>query len=346
MSALSREGVDVAVLGATSRVGAEIVRLLAEHPHFNIRALVVSEPASGAMAGTYPHLVGVSLPRPVAPEALDWSLVDLVFGALADGSETAILAGLPDTVRIVDTAAGLCAAGPGQRRGREAARAPEPSSNAVCGLTEFFRSEIIAARKVGNPGALATAVELALVPLIEALAIDPGEIAIDIKAAAAAVAAPGISRGQADTVDDVGFAGTDHDAAEIEQALSRAAGRPVVPSLAIHRVPAGRGVLATLYVKFVRGHMVEDLHHILTGRFLAERFVDVLPFGRTPDFGHVRGANRALIGVLRDRRPGRAILTVALDDLMKGSAGQAVQNANLMMGFDEGLGLARIGHFP
>jgi N-acetyl-gamma-glutamyl-phosphate reductase len=288
----------------------------------------------------------VSLPRPIPPEAQDWSQVDLVFGALADGSETAILAGLPDTVRIVDTAASLCATGAGQRRGREVARAPEPAPNAVCGLTEFFRSEIPAARMVGNPGALATAVELALVPLIEALAIDPGEITIDIKAAAGALSRPGPSGATAGAVEDVGFAGTDHDAAEIELALSRAAGRSVVPSLAIHRVPTGRGVLATLYVKFVRGHMVEDLHHILTGRFLTERFVDVLPFGRAPDFGHVRGANRALIGVLRDRRPGRAILAVALDDLMKGSAGQAVQNANLMMGFDEGLGLTRIGHFP
>lgn len=343
MSVLSRQSADVAVLGASSRVGAEIVRLLAEHPRFTIRALIVTEPASGTMIGAYPHFAGVALPRLVAADALDWSLVDIVFGALDDGADAAILAGLPDKVRIVDTAASPCAAAPGLRRSGETRRAPDASAAGVCGLTEFFRSEIAAARLVGNPGALATAVELALVPLIEALAIDHGEISIDIKAAAGALAASETAGG--DATDDVGLAGTDHEAAEIERALSRAAGRSVVPSLAIHRVPGSRGVLATLYVKLVRGHMVEDLHHILTGRFLTERFVDVLPFGRTPGFGHVRGANRALIGVLRDRRPGRAILAVALDDLMKGSAGQAIQNANLMMGFDEGLGLARIGQF-
>jgi N-acetyl-gamma-glutamyl-phosphate reductase len=134
--------------------------------------------------------------------------------------------------------------------------------------------------------------------------------------------------------------------AELDQEFSLAAGRPVVATFTPHLVPMNRGILATIYVRGLSGKSPEDLHGILEKRYAAEPFVHVLPFGEQPQTRHVRGSNMTFIGVTADRIAGRAIIGSALDNLVKGASGQAIQNMNLVLGWPETLGLEQVALFP
>jgi N-acetyl-gamma-glutamyl-phosphate reductase len=133
--------------------------------------------------------------------------------------------------------------------------------------------------------------------------------------------------------------------AELDQEFSKAAGRDVIVSFTPHLVPMNRGILSTIYVRGA-GKTPEDLHAILAQAYAQEPFVHVLPFGKMPQTRHVRGSNMTFIGVAKDRIPGRAIICAALDNLVKGASGQAVQNMNLMLGFPETTGLEQVALFP
>jgi N-acetyl-gamma-glutamyl-phosphate reductase len=134
--------------------------------------------------------------------------------------------------------------------------------------------------------------------------------------------------------------------AELDQEFSKAAGREVVVSFTPHLVPMNRGILATAYVRGSGDCTPADLHRLLSETYADEPFVHVLPFGETPHTRHVRGSNMTFIGVASDRKPGRAIIVSALDNLVKGASGQAMQNMNLMLGFPETLGLEQVALFP
>ena len=133
---------------------------------------------------------------------------------------------------------------------------------------------------------------------------------------------------------------------EIEQELSKTAGRPIVINFTPHLMPMARGMLSTMYVSLAGGATPDDLRAALESKYAGEQFVHVLPSGQTPHTRHVRGSNHALISVHADRAAGRAIVICAIDNLMKGASGQAVQNLNVMMGWEEGLGLGAAAMFP
>ena len=134
--------------------------------------------------------------------------------------------------------------------------------------------------------------------------------------------------------------------AELDQEFSRAAGRTVTVSFTPHLVPMNRGILSTIYVRGVGGARPEDLHALLLKFYANEPFVHVLPFGTVPQTRHVRGSNMTFIGCVADRIAGRAIIGAALDNLVKGASGQAVQNMNLMLGYPETMGLEQVALFP
>ena len=217
------------------------------------------------------------------------------------------------------------------------------------GLTEFARDRIAGARLVANPGCYTTCGQLPVIPLLEAGAIDPDEIVIDAKSG---VTGAGRAAKEANLFTEVteGFhaygVGHHRHSAELEQGFSAAAGRPVVPAFTPHLVPMTRGIFSTIYVKPVAGQTAESLHALLAARFADESFVRVLPFGAVPQTRHVKGTNFTFIGVSRDRRPGRAILTAVLDNLVKGASGQAVQNMNCMLGLPEETALRQLALFP
>jgi N-acetyl-gamma-glutamyl-phosphate reductase len=341
----------IGILGASGYTGAELLRLLAHHTGTEIRLLTADRQAGRPLAAVFPHLGGLDLPDLVKIEDADWSGLDLVFCCLPHGTTQEVIAGLPRHLKVVDLSADFRlrdVATYAQWYGHEH-RAPELQREAVYGLTELNRDAVRPARLVANPGCYPTTTQLPLVPLLAAGVIEPTDIIIDAKSG---VSGAGRDAKQANLYAEVaegihayGIAGHRH-APEIEQGLSEAAGRPVTVNFTPHLMPMSRGILSTIYVRLADGADAEDLRRALDARFAGERFVRLLPPGAVPATRHVRGSNHCLIGVFADRVPGRAILLSVTDNLVKGASGQAVQNMNLMAGFDEWSGLEQEALFP
>ncbi len=336
--------INVAILGASGYTGAELLRFLLVHPKVRIAALTADRKAGSTMAEAFPQFVGVA--------EVDWAGVDLVFCALPHATTQEVLKAVPARIKIVDLSADFRLSDPAAYEYwyGHAHQALELQAEAVYGITEFAREKVAKARLVANPGCYTTCSQLPVIPLLEAGAIDPpDEIVID---AASGVSGAGRSAKEANLFTEVseGFhaygVGHHRHMAELEEGFSRAAGRPVVASFTPHLVPMNRGMLATIYVKLTGDHTPQSLSEILAKRFAGEAFVHVLPFGAVPHTRHVRGSNRAYISVCKDRRAGRAIVMCAIDNLVKGASGQAIQNMNVMMGWAETLGLEGLGVFP
>ncbi len=346
----------IGVLGASGYTGSECVRLLLRHPQVEIALLTAERRAGQAMRDVFPQFSPFELPKLVAIESIDWarSGLDLVCAALPHATTQKVIKDLlakAAGVKVVDLSADFRLADTAAYArwyGHEHL-APELQREAVYGLVEVHRDKIKAARLVANPGCYTTCSELPLIPLIAAKAIDPDEIVIDAKSG---MTGAGRAAKEAMLFSEVseGFhaygVGHHRHMAELDQEFSEAAGRPVVVSFTPHLVPMNRGILATIYVRGIGGKAPEDLHAILVKHYASEPFVHVLPFGEMPQTRHVRGSNLTFIGVARDRIPGRAIIGSALDNLVKGAAGQAVQNMNLMLGWPETMGLEQVALFP
>jgi N-acetyl-gamma-glutamyl-phosphate reductase len=227
--------------------------------------------------------------------------------------------------------------------------APELQQEAVYGLVETYRDKIRGARLVANPGCYTTCAQLPLIPLIRAKAIDADEIVIDAKSGMTGAGRAAKEEMVFSEVSE-GFhaygVGHHRHMAELDQEFSLAAGRAVVVSFTPHLVPMNRGIFSTIYVRGSGGTGPEDLHALLLKHYASEPFVHVLPFGTMPQSRHVRGSNMTFIGVVKDRIAGRAIICAALDNLVKGASGQAVQNMNLMLGWPEPTGLEQVALFP
>jgi N-acetyl-gamma-glutamyl-phosphate reductase len=345
----------IGVLGASGYTGAETVRLLLAHPRVEIALLTADRRAGQEMRTVFPQFSPYALPQLVSIESIDWARagLDLVFCALPHATTqkvvTALLAAAPAT-KVVDISADFRladVAAYARWYGHEH-HAPELQKEAVYGLVEVYRRDIKQARLVANPGCYPSCAQLPLVPLLKAKAIDPDEIVIDAKSG---MTGAGRSAKEEMLFSEVseGFhtygVGRHRHMAELDQEFSRAAGREVVVTFTPHLVPMNRGLLSTIYVRG-RGRTPQDLHALIAKAYAKEPFVHVLPFGETPQTRHVRGSNLTFIGVAADRVPGRAIVISALDNLVKGASGQAVQNMNLMLGFPETMGLTQVALFP
>jgi N-acetyl-gamma-glutamyl-phosphate reductase len=348
--------VTVGILGASGYTGAELVRLLLRHPRADLALLTADRRAGQEMREVFPQFSPFALPKLVSIDRIDWKAagLDVVFCALPHGTTQTVikrlLADAPDT-KVIDLSADfrLADAAAYARWYGHAHQALELQAEAVYGLTEVNRREIKKARLVANPGCYTTCAQLPLVPLLKAKAIEADEIVIDAKSG---MTGAGRAPKEAMLFSEVseGFnaygVGNHRHMAELDQEFSKAAGREVIVSFTPHLVPMNRGILSTIYVRGRRGRTPEDLHGLLADAYAKEPFVHLLPFGEMPHTRHVRGSNMTFIGVARDRTPGRAIIVSALDNLVKGAAGQAVQNMNLVLGFAETLGLEQVALFP
>lgn len=338
---------NVAILGASGYTGAELVRLLATHPDLRIAAMSADRKAGERMASVFPHLRHLQLPALSRIEDIDFSGIDLCFAALPHATTQEVVSALPRDLKIVDLSADFRLRDPAvyaEWYGHEH-RALDLQEEAVYGLTEFYREDIRNARLVAGTGCNSATGLLAVLPLLEAGLIDPDEIIIDL---ATGVSGAGRSPKESMLYAEVaeGFHAYNiakhRHMAEFDQEFSKVAGRPVTCSFTAHLLPQNRGILATVYV---RGD-AQALHAALEARYAAEPFMVVLPFGEAPATRHVRGSNFCHLGVAADRVPGRAIVFSALDNLTKGSSGQAIQNGNLMLGLDETSGLMMAPLFP
>jgi N-acetyl-gamma-glutamyl-phosphate reductase len=338
----------IAILGASGYTGAELVRLIATHPEIEIAALSADRKAGLEMGAVFPHLRHLNLPKLVKIDEIDFAGIDLVFCALPHATSQAVIKTLPETLKVVDLSADFRLRDPAEYEKwyGKPHDALELQKTAVYGLTEFYRDEIKSARLVAGTGCNAATGQYALRPLIAAGVIDLDDIIIDLKAAVSG-AGRSLKENLLHAELSEGYhayaAGGKHrHLGEFDQEFSAIAGRPVRVQFTPHLIPANRGILATVYV---RGNAAE-VHETLAKAYGDEIFIEMLPFGELPSTKHVRGSNFCHIGVVADRIEGRAIVVAALDNLTKGSSGQALQNANLMLGIEESTGLMLAPVFP
>lgn len=343
----------VAVAGASGYTGAELLRLLIHHPAVEIVAVTSETYAGKPLTAALPGLFGVLdfTFEPLDPGKLA-SVADIVFLALPHTTSAPPAAALHKAgCRVIDLSADFRLRDPGVYE--RWYRAKHPVSHlldtAVYGLPEFYREAIRPADLVAVPGCYPTGALLGLVPLVRA-----GRIALDSIIVNAASGTSGAGR-KLDLSFHFSEANENFKAyavishrhtPEIEQELSRLVGQEVAISFTPHLVPMTRGILSTMYTRLTSPTAAETLHDLFHQAYKGEPFVRVLPLGTFPETKQVWGSNYCDIGVAVDSRTGRVIVITALDNLVKGAAGQAVHAMNLMAGLEETLGLTAAPLFP
>ena len=339
--------IDVAILGASGDVGAELVRIVSAHKNFNIRVLSADRKAGQEYRTVFPHLRHLKLPKLISIGEVNFSNIELVFCALPHATTQPVINDLPKSLKIIDLSADFRLRDPKHYEKWYNAKhlAKDLQKEFVYGLTEFYRQEIKSSRLVACTGCNAAAGMFPLLPLLSKGLVNHDSIIVDL---ATGVSGAGRSPKESMLHSEVseGFSAYNvsrhRHMAEFDQEFSKMAGKPIKVTFTPHLIPQNRGILATIYVT----GSAELIYSELKSRYLEEPFIEVLPLGEVPSTRDVRGSNFCHIGVVQDRISGRAILFSALDNLTKGSAGQAVQNANLMFGLDETEGLDMAPLFP
>ncbi len=334
----------VGIVGGTGYTGAELLRLLAGHRRASVVAVTSRAEAGRPVADHFPSLRGRVDLTYSEPDAATLSQCDLVFFATPNGTAMEAVPELVEAgVRVVDLAADFRLRDPkvwATWYGMEH-RCPGLLKEAVYGLPEVNRERIRSARLVANPGCYPTAVELGFLPLLEAGLVDSDRLIADAKSgvsgAGRTLALNTLFCESSDNFKAYGVPGHRH-LPEIAQELELAAGKPVGLTFVPHLTPMIRGIHATLYAELIVDRV--DLQSLYEKRFAGEPFVEVMPPGSHPDTASVRGAN---VLRLACHRPGggKTVVVLAVEDnLVKGASGQAIQNMNIMFGFDEREGLA------
>src|SRR4029078_488453 len=348
---MTKQIIRTAVLGASGYTGGDMIRLAARHPNIKITTLIAKGHAGQPLGQGFPHLASLNLPTLVTSDEVDWSTIDLVFCGLPHGTAHQEIAKLPRRIKIIDMSADFrlndletYAEWYSGKHG-----APELAKEAVYGLTEHNGEKLKGARLVACPGCYPTAVLLALLPLVKQKLISIDDIIIDAKSG---VSGAGRTLKQNILFSEAGEGvspygiGSHRHVPEIEQELALAAKAPVAVNFTPHLVPMSRGELCTCYVRLAGKTTANEVRAALAKAYAKSRFVRVVEGGVAPATQHLRGSNECHIGVFADRIPGRVIVISAIDNLVKGSAGQALQNFNVMYGFDETLGLEQLPLFP
>ncbi|MFC1684742.1 N-acetyl-gamma-glutamyl-phosphate reductase [Pseudomonadota bacterium] len=340
----------VGIVGGTGYTGVELLRLLALHPEVEIIAITSRGEAGTPVAEMFPNLRGHVDLSFTEPDVAQLGACDLVFFATPNGTAMQMVPQLLDAgTRIIDLAADFRLKDPdewAQWYGMSHA-CPELLAEAVYGLPEVNRSLIPKARLVANPGCYPTAVTLGLLPLLEAGLVDPEHLIADTKSGVSGAgrkASVGSLMGECgESFKAYAVPGHRH-LPEIRQTLSHIAGSAVGLTFVPHLLPMIRGIHATLYASLGKGDT--DLQALYEKRYSAEPFVDVLPTGAHPETRSVRGVNHCRIAIHRPQGGDTVVVLSVIDNLVKGAAGQAVQNMNLMFGFEESAGLEAIALLP
>ena len=341
--------IKVGIVGGTGYTGVELLRILSQHPEVEIQAITSRKEAGVAVDELFPSLRGNVKLKFSGPAETKLGKCDLVFFATPNGVAMKQAAELLDAgVRVIDLAADF--------RIRDVLvwekwygmthASPELLSEAVYGLPEVNRNEIKAARLVANPGCYPTAVQLGFLPLIESGIIDADHLIADVKSGVSGAGRNAeihtLYAEVSDNFKAYGVPGHRH-YPEIKQGLSEIADKSVDLTFVPHLTPMIRGIHATLYARVTASI---DLQKLFEKRYANEPFVDVLPAGSHPETRSVRGSNFCRISVHLPQGGDTVVVLVVTDNLVKGAAGQAVQNMNLMFGFSETLGINQIAQIP
>jgi N-acetyl-gamma-glutamyl-phosphate reductase len=336
------------VLGATGYAGAELVRLLAMHENIEIMHITSHSVAGAALESLYPSLRGARLPL---LEEYDRAAVaadsDVIFTSLPHGASDKVIPELYASGKtVIDLSGDYRYDDPAvyEQWYGQPHTSPELLAESVYGLPELHKERIKTARLIGNPGCYTTCSILPLAPLVKDRLIDPATIVIDAKSGATGAGrAPsqGLHFCEVDENIKAYNVARHRHTSEIEQELSLLHGGPVVLSFTPHLLPAKRGILATIYCTPVRALAPADVYESLSAFYADAPFVEVWADG-LPEVKHVNGSNMCRIGFVLDTRVNRLILVSVLDNLIKGAAGQAVQNMNIIFGLEETAGLSAL----
>lgn len=346
--------INVAVIGASGYGGGELLRLLLRHPEMNLKTAVSGTYAGKPLSASFPGLAKrTDLVFSANAEASEIAGCDVVFLAQDNGKAITLAPPLlADGKKVVDLSADF--------RFRDTAvyeqwyktphTAADWNSKAVYGLPEIHAEQIKQTRIVGNPGCYCTATLLALAPLLTQRLIDPATIIVDAKSG---VSGAGRSKFMLDyhfpelneSVSAYKIAGTHRHTPEIEQTVAELGGKAVNITFTPHLIPMTRGILATCYASLTQSASAPELLKIYSEFYANAPFVAVIEDG-LPASKHTVGSNMCHVGLAVDTRTNRVTVVSAIDNLIKGAAGQAIQNMNLMCGFDEKAGLDFGGIWP
>ena len=340
----------IGIVGGTGYTGSELLRLLVKHPQAEVACITSRSEAGTPVAEMFPALRGhLDLPFE-APDPQLLASCDLVFFATPNGTAMGLVPQLLEAgVKVVDLAADFRLRDPAvwQQWYGMVHACPELLQEAVYGLPELNREAVRNARLVANPGCYPTAVTLGFAPLLEAGLIETGQLVADAKSGVSGAgrkAAVATLMGEAgESFKAYGIPGHRH-LPEIRQTLGMISGAEVGLTFVPHLVPMIRGIEATLYGRLTAPP--EDLQWLYEARYADEPFVDVLPAGSHPETRSVRGVNMCRIAVHRPQGGDMVVVSSVIDNLVKGAAGQAVQNMNLMLGLDESTGLDMVALQP
>ena len=334
-----------AVIGASGYAGGELLRLLATHPHFEVTVVSAHSNAGEQVTSVHPQLQSYAGRSFVATDSIDFSTLGLVFLALPHGESASLIAKIPAHVKIVDLGADFRLEDPAQW---EKYYGGKYAGSWVYGLPELApgqREAIKNENKVANPGCYATSISIGIAPALNL--VDVSDIVV--------VAASGTTgAGRSAKINLLGsevmssltsykFGGVHQHTPEIEQALSAVAQKPAMISFTPILAPMPRGILSTITAKLNAPLTTEQAHDLFSRHYASEFFVDVLPIGQLPKTSAVIGSNKVQLQVAVDQHTQRLVVSVAIDNLGKGAAGQAIQNANLICGLAEISGLALDG---
>ena len=342
-----------AIVGSTGYGGVELIRLLAAHPNVVVTSVVSSSSAGSPIAEGYPHLAEICADT---LDAVDPELIrdkaDVVFLATPHGVSMKLAPGfLAAGLKVIDLS------GDFRLQDVEAYRkwykrdsaAAEDVGRAFYGLCEIFGQQTADQSFISNPGCYPTAAVLGLYPAVQAGWIDAGSIIIDAKSGVSG-AGRGLSMGSHYSEINENFKAyklnKHQHTPEIEQALAHAAGRPVTVTFTPHLVPMTRGIMCTTYAALTEARSDADFVEMYRQFYEGRKFVRVRPVGQWPATKEVWGSNYCDIGFDVDERTGRVTIVSVIDNLVKGAAGQAIQNLNLSMGWDETLGLMFTPAYP
>ncbi|WP_028559293.1 N-acetyl-gamma-glutamyl-phosphate reductase [Paenibacillus pinihumi] len=345
--------INVAVVGSTGYGGVELIRLLEAHPLVEITSVISSSSAGAPIAEGFPHLTEI---RTELLDGVDAAVIsskaELVFLATPAGVAAQLTPQMLEAgLKVIDLSGDLRlkSAALYEQWYKKPAAEPVLLEQAVYGLAEVYGSDVQGEALISNPGCYPTATLLGLIPAVAAGWIDPATIIIDAKSGVSG-AGRGASLGTHYSELNENFKAykinKHQHIPEIEQVLARVTGKPVVTTFTTHLVPMTRGIMCTMYATISGEHSTQAFIDLYRRYYEGRKFVRVRPEGQWPSTKEVSGSNYCDIGFAVDERTGRVTIVSVIDNLVKGAAGQAIQNLNLMMGWDEALGLNFVPVYP
>ena len=341
------ESIPVSVIGGSGYTGAELIRLISQHPNFELLEIVANRNAGKQVAEIFPHLRHLKLPKFIDFESLNFSKLKLIFCALPHATSQDLIKKIPQGIKIIDLSADFRLEDTFEYEKWYKTKhiATKLQNDAVYGLSELYRKEIGEANLIACTGCNAAATLLPILPLLKKNIIDISHITINL---GAGVSGAGRAAKESTLHAEVSEGikpynvGTHRHLAELNQEFSKVCSRKIDVTFVPHLLPQNRGIIVSIPLNY----RAQKIHEALNEFYKDEMFVIVLPIGDMPATQHVRGSNFCHIGVVQDNNPEQCVLFSVIDNLVKGSSGQAIQNANISFGFEETSGLWESPIFP